>query len=325
MALLAELREWLLTSDPALRWQVQRDLLGDDASVWERTRSLVATEGFGAEILTRQDPDGQWAGGAYFPADFDFAGPEAQQGAGQPYTATTWALNSLRDFGLPGSVLADTVRKLAANSRWDYNDAPYWEGEVDCCINGFTIANGAWLGADVAALAGWFLGHQLEDGGWNCLWEEGATRSSFDSTLNSLKGLLAWEAVTGGTPELTAARRRGQEYLLERRLLFRLTTGQIVKDRIVRNAYPFRWVYTALNALDHFREASLLDAVPPDPRLAEAIELVRSGRQPDGTWLQQDRYPGRSWVEADVAVGEPSKWITFFATRVLAWWDSSFG
>jgi hypothetical protein len=318
-----DLLEWLLTSDPALRWQVERDLAGLSPEVWRATRNRVATDGFGAELLAHQDADGQWAGGAYFPGDFDFNGPEGQEGAGQPYTATTWSLNSLREWGLDASILKGTAEKLATNSRWEYDGSPYWSGEVDCCINGFTISNGAWLGADVEALAAWFAEHQLADGGWNCEWVEGSARSSFHSTLNSLKGILYYEMSTGGTDALREARRRGEEYLLERRLLNSLTTGERIGDWAARFAYPFRWRYTALNAVDYFRAAAIHDRTAPDPRLADAIEVIRSARQSDGTWLQEHRHRGRVWFEVDVPPGEPSKWLTFFAARALQWWDAA--
>jgi hypothetical protein len=323
METVRDVTEWMLDSDPALRWQVERDLAGADDSVWKATRERVATEGFGAQLRALQDADGQWAGGSYFPAGFDFHGPEAQEGAGQPWTATTWSLNSLREWGLPASALEGTAHKLEANSRWEYNNGPYWEGEVDCCINGYTLANGAWLGAEVSGLARWFVDHRMADGGWNCEWESGSTRSSFDSTLNSLKGILYYETVAGGSEELRAARHGGQGYLLERRLMFSLTTGEPVGPWVTRFAYPFRWLYSVLNSLDYFRAAALHDGVPPDRRMAEAIEVVRAARQPDGTWIQERRHPGRAWFEVDVPVGEPSKWLTFYATRVLDWWDSA--
>jgi hypothetical protein len=317
------LTDWMLDSDPALRWQVERDIAHAPDEVWQATRARIVSEGFGAQLLALQDPDGQWAGGAYFPAHFDFDGPEAQQGAGQPYTATTWSLNSLRDWGLDAAALVGTAEKLAANSHWEYGDLPYWGGEVDCCINAYTLANGTWLGADVHTLPGWFLEHQLSDGGWNCEWENGATVSSVHSTLNTLKGLLYYEIATGGTDELRAARHTGEEYLLKRGLFRRLTTGEPIDSWVTRFAYPFRWFYNVLNAADYFRAASLLDGTPPDPRMADAMELIRAARQPDGTWLQARRHPGRVWFEVDVAAGEPSKWLTFYATRALDWWDAA--
>lgn len=315
---------WLLDTDPALRWQVERDLAGASEETWQATRARVATEGLGARLLALQDPDGQWAGGAYFPKRAD---PRAlnhpDDDEGQPYTATTWTLNTLREWGLDASALAGTAEKLASHSRWEYDDLPYWGGEVDCCINAFTLANGAWLGADVAGLPAWFVEHQLADGGWNCEWVEGSTRSSFHSTLNSLAGILWYERAVGGHDALRAARHRAQEYLLSRRLLYTLGSGEPVGPWVGYLAYPFRWPYSALRALDFLRQASLYDRVAPDPRASEAIELVRSARGEDGRWLQGTRFKGQLWFEIDAPIGEPSPWLTFYAARVLDWWDSA--
>ena len=177
------LLSWLLDSDPSLRWQVERDLAAEPEDVWTTTRARVAQEGHGAQLLARQDEDGQWAGGAYFPAD---ATPEEP---GQPWTATTWSLNALREWGVEAAALRpDTAGLLGRHARWEYDDLPYWGGEVDACINGYTLANGAWLGADVSAIADWFLEHQLADGGWNCEAEYGSVRSSFATTINILDG-----------------------------------------------------------------------------------------------------------------------------------------
>ncbi len=346
-----ELRDWLLESDPALRWQVERDLLHAPKAVWQATRERVAHEGFGAQLLSHQDPDGQWAGGAYFPKDF-FGSPEADE-PGQPWNATTWSLKDLREFGLDAAVLTDTAQRLAHNSRWEYDNLPYWGGEVDVCINSFTLATGAWLGADVSQLAAWFPQHQLEDGGWNCEAEEGnSVRSSFHSTLNALRGMLAYEQIVSGSvdrgvivdestasqrqaavPALRAARRLAGEYLLKRKLMYRLRAGGsgvapdqkvLVGDFVTHFAYPNRHVYSAFAALDYFREADQVDGVAGfgrDPRMSEAIDLVREKRQSDGTWLQEFKLPGRTWFDLDVPEGEPSKWLTLIGTRVLDWWN----
>lgn len=316
--------QWLLDSDPSLRWQVERDLLDAPEEVWGATRSRIATEGFGSAILARQDADGRWAGGAYFPSE-DFAGDGAiQRTAGaQPWIATTWALKDLRDLGLDAAVLAGTAERIAENCRWECEDLPYWGGEVDVCINAFTLATGAWLGADVSALAAWFPAHRLADGGWNCQAEEGdSVRSSFHSTLNAVVEMLAYERITGDD-SLRDARHGGEEYLLRRGLLRRLTTGEIVAPWVTDFIAPSRWQYSALAALDHFRAVAQVEGAPPDPRLAEAIEIVRAARMPDGTWLQGDRPGGAVWVEIDAPQGEPSKWLTLIGTRVLDWWDGA--
>lgn len=310
--------DWLLDSDPALRWQVERDLLGEPPQVWEATRARVATEGFGARLLARQDPDGQWAGGAFFPADVR-AG-RAPDKPGQPWTATTWSLNSLREWGLDPAVLRArrTPELLAEHCLWEYDDLPYWDGEVDCCINAWTVMNGVWLGVDVSGIVDWFVEHRLPDGGWNCEWTEGSTRSSFHSTLNAVRGLLAHETATGGTDAARDARRSGEEYLLERGLFRRLSTGEPVGPWTAEFVHPPRWAYSVLEAAEHFRRAGA-----PDPRMADAIGIVRAARQPDGTWLQGGRHAGRVWFDVDVPPGEPSKWLTLAGSRVLAWWDST--
>lgn len=305
-----ELTGWLFDSDPALRWQVQRDLLGEPEAVWRGTRGLVAVEGFGARLLAAQGDDGTWAGGAFFPAGFDGGG------VGQPWTATTWSLTSLREWGVDAGVLGRTAELLADGCRWEYQDLPYWGGEVDCCINSWTLANGVWLGVDVEGIAEWFVGHQLGDGGWNCEWVEGSERSSFHSTLNSVKGLLVHELATGGTAASRAARARGEEYLLERDLFRRLSTGEVVGDWALQFRSPFRWGYSVLNAMDHFWRAGRRD-----PRMAEAVEIIRGARRDDGTWVQFGRHAGDVWFEVDVPAGESSKWLTLYASRVLEWWD----
>ena len=176
----------------------------------------------------------------------------------------------------------------------------------------------------MSGLRDWFPAHQLNDGGWTCEWVEGATRSSVVSTLNGVKGMLDHEIRTGDDT-LRQARQRGQDYLLERRLLWRLSDGEPIGPWVDKFAWPFRSFYNALTALDHFRAASLHDGVAPDPRLADAVDVLRAARQSDGTWLQARRHPGAVWFEVDVDGGEPSKWVTFHALRVLGWWDAPSG
>ncbi len=316
-----DLRDWLLDSDPALRWQVERDLLAAPPDVWEATRARVPTEGWGATVLAEQGADGQWAGGAYFPAGY--WGSAEQEEPGQPWIATTWSLKSLRDWGVPAAVLGDTAARLDANSRWEYDDLPYWGGEVDVCINSYTIATGAWLGADVSRLVAWFPEHRLADGGWNCQAEEGnSVRSSFHSTLNALCGMLAYERISGDA-SLRETRRLGEEYLLERRLMNRASTGEVVDNFVTHFTFPNRHVYSALAALDYFRDAAMLTGAVPDERVSDAVDLVRSKRQPDGAWLQEYRLAGRTWVDVDAPAGERSKWLTLIGARVLDWWDSA--
>jgi hypothetical protein len=315
--------EWMLDSDPALKWQVERDILGLPEIDWQKTRALTSSEGFAAKLLALQDEDGQWAGGAYFPTREDArALPYVEGEKGQPYIATTWTLNSLREWGVDASVLGDTADRLDAGCKWEYDDLPYWGGEVDCCINAFTVSNGAWLGRDMSTLVDWFVEHQLEDGGWNCDWIEGDLRSSFHSTLNALVGLLDYEVRTGKDDKVSDARKRAEEYLLQRRLMFRLSTGEPVGPWLRDLAYPFRWNYSIIRALNYFVSASKFSGDAPDPRLADAMNLLASWANENGRWVTNDRIPGQVWFDVDSPVGEESKWLTFYALRALNWWNA---
>ena len=312
---------WLLNSDPSIRWQVMRDLLDAPEPEWKAERAKVETEGWGALLLSYEDEDGQWAGGAFAPSDFDF---REWQEVGQPWTATSFSLSQLREFGLdPSSDRAKrAVELIGANSRWDEGGQPYWEGEAEECINGRIVADGAYFEVDVSSIVGKLVGERLDDGGWNCERANGSVRSSFATTINVLEGLLEYERATGGTPGSREARKSGEEYLLERNLFRRLSTGKPADEQFLSFLHPSRWRYDVLRALDYFRSAAALIAAAPDPRLCEAVDHVGSRRLEDGTWPLDWSLPGRVWFDVDVAVGMPSRWVTLRAMRVLRWWGA---
>ncbi|MFZ1412284.1 MAG: squalene cyclase [Micropruina sp.] len=309
---------WLLDSDPAIRWQVMRDLLDAPEDQWRAERARVETHGWGARLLASEDEDGQWAGGSFVPREFDYR--EWEQ-VGQPWTATTYALSQLREFGLdPASASAwRAVTLVGANSRWDEGGQPFWEGEVEECINGRTVADGAYFGVDVSPIVARLVGERQPDGGWNCERANGSTRSSFHSTINVLEGLLAFERATGGTAESQDARRSGEEFLLRRHLFRRLSTGEPADERFLQLAHPNRWRYDVLRALDYFRASGLLTGAAPDPRLGPALEFVLSRRLDDGRWPLDWRPSGRVWFDTDEGPGRPSRWVTLRALRVLGW------
>ena len=311
---------WLLDSDPSIRWQVMRDLLDTPEPEWAAERAKVETEGWGARLLSDEDEDGQWAGGAFFPRDFDV---REWHEIGQPWTATTYSLSQLREFGLdPGSDrIKRAVELIGANSRWDHAGQPFWEGEVEECINGRTVADGAYFGVDISVLAGKLAGQRQGDGGWNCERANGSVRSSFATTINVLEGLLEYERATGGTPESREARKSGEEYLLERELFRRLSTGEPADEPFLSFLHPSRWRYDVLRALDYFWSAAALTGAAPDPRLGEAVKHVRARRLADGTWQLDWSLPGRVWFEVDEGAGKPSRWVTLRAMRVLRWWE----
>ena len=295
--------DWLLDGDPAIRWQVMRDLTDEPAEVVAAERARVAGEGWGARFLDAQRADGSWGGGGNFPE----------------WTGTKPTLAVLR---LLGPVPTDprvrsAIERVRDHVRWEYDDLPFFDGEVEPCINGSTVAIGDYFGEDVQGLVDRLLTEPMADGGWNCEAEFGSVRSSFDTTINVLEGLLEHERATGGSTEETAARRRGEEYLLERGLLRRLSTGEVINPMFKYLFFPTRWHYDILRALQYFRDAG----AAPDKRMDEAVELLRSKRDADGRWPLEYSYPGEVHFEMDDGDGKPSRWNTLRAMRVLRWYE----
>jgi hypothetical protein len=312
--------DWLLDADPAIRWQALRDLADAPADVVAAERARVATEGWGARLLALRDPDGQWAGGACFPAR-----DRRPEVPGQPWISTLPTLALLREFGLPPDSAAarETVALVREHCRWEHAGQRFFDGEVEPCINGRTVAVGAYFGEDVGGIVRRLLDEQLDDGGWNCEAENGSVRSSFDTTINVLEGLLAYERATGGSPETAEARRRGEAYLLDRSLFRRRSTGEVVQPGYLQFSFPPQWHYDVLRALDHFRDAG----GPPDPRLGEAVELVRGKQRPDGSWLLENTHRGAVHFPLEDGPGpgdaRPNRWNTLRALRVLRWYDGA--
>jgi hypothetical protein len=298
--------EWLLDSDPAIRWQTMRDLTDAPADEVAAERARVAHEGWGAQLLAAQGADGKWSGGALFPE----------------WISTTYTLQLLCQFGVVSTTeeVQRAIARVGASSRWEHDDEPYFEGEVEPCINGRAVAIGSYFGVDVRGIVNRLLTEQMEDGGWNCEQENGSTRGSFDTTINVLEGLLEFERSMGGAAAVVAARNRGQEYLLKRGLFRRLSTGEVIVPHKgdgdwLQFSFPHGWRYDVLRGLDYLRDAG----VAPDERIAEAIGIVESKRGADGRWLLEHAHHDRLLVDLGEREGEPSRWITLLALRVLRW------
>jgi hypothetical protein len=307
-----------------------RDLTDASEEQIAAERVRVADEGWGARLLALQGAAGQWQSGV---PEFRSAQaekwwqslPAERKGTLFPeWTSTTWSLSLLRAFGLdPRDARArHAVRLIRERCRWEHDGEPYFAGEVEPCINGRAVANGAYFGEDVAGIVDRLLGEQMRDGGWNCEQENGSTRGSFHTTIEVLEGLLIFERANGRS-DVRAARLRGQEYLLERRLFRRLTTGEPIRDRktgdaetFERFSFPPYWHYDVLRGLDYLRAAEAV----PDERMSEAIELARSKRDENGCWPLDYQHPGRMHFSLDEGAGRPSRWNTLRALRVLRWY-----
>lgn len=305
--------EWLLDSDPSIRWQVMRDLTNEPEAVVAAERSRVAAEGWGARLLSLQEPDGNWDGG--------------------PWVFRSWAstmetLMLLRELGLdPTSPQARRAIDLVRDrSDWGphHGHSPFFEGEVEPCINGRVLACGAYFGEASDRLVDRLLGEQLQDGGWNCD-APPSKRSSFNTTICVLEGLLEYEKAHGATSAVADARLRGQEYLLERKLFRSLSTGKVIdRDRKSNRdwrefSFPTRWHYDVLWGLDYLRKAG----ADPDERAAEAIDLVTGKQDQDGRWPLDHLHSGKVHFDMEGGRGTASRWNTLRALRVLKWYDQA--
>jgi len=293
--------DWLLDSDPAVRWQVMRDLTDASAEAVAAERIRIPREGVGAEILACQGADGSW------------------HRDGTPvWLPTLFTMQLLRATGVDRAepAVVSAVARLEAGFRWDeeFGSKPFFEGEVEPCINGGTLALGAYFGHPTESLARRLISEQLDDGGWNCEAPK-SVRSSFHTTICVLEGLLEYERAVGSAPEVASARRRGEEYLLERGLFRRRSTGEVANPAFLKFAFPPRYHYDVLRALDYFRAAG----VRPDARIGDALQIVESRRQADGRWLLDHAYDEALAFPFNESVGEPSRWNTLRALRVLRW------
>ena len=304
--------DWLLESDPAIRWQAMRDLADAPADRVAAERARVATEGWGPKLLALRGDDGMWGTGT----------PE-------PEWISLLALLMLRDMGLDPS--SDEARNAIGlvrdnatwHSRGPWHGTPVFAGEVEPCINGRVVTVGSYFSVDVTGIVERLLGEQMADGGWNCEQENGSTRGSFHTTINVLEGLLEHERMSGGSAELAAALQRGQEYLLERRMLRRLSSGELIDPAFEQFSFPTGWHYDALRGLDYLRDAG----VTPDARVAEAIDLVRSKRDAEGRLPPENPHESELvnarvrdlGFDMDEREGRPSRWNTLRALRVLRW------
>ncbi len=306
---------WLLDSDPALRWQVLRDLTAASPAEVESVRAGVAVDGWAARLLAEQGENGQWDGGTYRPGWVDDDRPFFDA-----WTATHFSLQQLADFGVDPAdpAVRAAIARVRENVRWDHDGEPYFDGEAEPCINGMALRVAAYFGEGGDRIVETLIRTRLTDGGWNCWAEHGATVSSFHSTICTVEGLRAWQRAGGSSSEVADAVTTGEGYLLERGLFRRRSTGEVADPRLTMLSYPVRWFHDVLRGIDHFRAAGLRD-----PRLTDAVELLRSKADTNGMWRLENDHAGPTLFGFGEMEGMPSKWVTFRALRVLRWWDEA--
>jgi len=304
---------WLLDSDPGLSWQAMRDLTDASAAAIACERARVSREGIGAAILKLQQADGSW-----------------RRSGAPTWLTTLFTMQLLRATGIDPAdpAVEAAMARLEAGLRWNDQEGcwdlrpretggnTFFEGEAEPCINGGALAAGAYFGRPSESLMRRLVSEQLEDGGWNCEAPK-SKRSSFHTTICVLEGLLEYERAVGLAPDATSSRRRGEEYLLKRSLYRRLSTGETANAEFIEFAFPPRYHYDLLRGLDYFRSAGSL----PDARMADAVDILKKKRQPDGRWLLDATHREALPLKLDESVNQPSRWNTLRALRVLRWYE----
>ena len=297
--------QWLLEGDPAIRWQVYGDLLDEPAQA-DASRQLIATEGWGAELLGHQDPEGTWAQALYSPK----------------WTSTTYTLLLLHRFGLPSDHPAAQLGTQILIERARYRDggATFAKTvkEPETCITGMIVLLASSFRVDdprVDGLVEWLLDTQMDDGGWNCdVVRLGATHGSFHTSITVLEA-LARRHEERADPRLDEAMQRGRRFFLNHRLYHSHRTGEVVDDAFTRFSFPPYWHFDALRGLDHFQAVAADRSV----ELTDAMALVEQRRTGEGRWLLQNVHRNTTWFTMERG-GRPSRWNTLRALRVLRWW-----
>lgn len=303
--------EWLMQGDPAIRWQVMRDLLDAPEAEWQAERMKTAKEGWGSAFMSYQAEDGIWGGGVYSPK----------------WVSSTYTLLGLVEIGLPQDqpsarrgveIILDHFFGLPGDPKFKYHLE-----RLDLCLVGMALELGTYFQlADprLDALPAFVLQTQMADGGWNCRLgrEKGVHHSSFHTTMNVLEGIRQVLEI-GGNPlaaELRIAEGRALELLLQHRLFRSSRTGEMISEKFLHFSYPDRWFYNIYRALDYFQRAG----AEPDKRLEEAVEILQSKRSKEGTWPVQYRHAGLRYFDME-KTGQPSRWNTLRALRILKWWE----
>ncbi len=287
-----------------------RDLTGEAPNRIAAERSRVATEGWGARLLALQSPAGNWGG------------PHEDRGL----LVTLYSLVVLKDLGLDPACkqarkMIDRVHKRLVFK--PLNNRPFLCGETEPCINGRILGIGSYFKEPNRALANQLLDEQLADGGWNCEATEESPkrpkskRSSFHTTICVLEGLLDYERAGRRSAAVTRARKRGENYLIERGMFRSLRTGEVIDKRWLRFSYPTFWHYDVLRGLDYLREAG----TKPDRRLRDAIAVLTERRHQNGRWPLNHLHSEHIPLQMETAVASASRWNTLRALRVLRWYN----
>lgn len=296
--------DWLLQGDVSIQYQVHRDLLGLDK---KNLQTRIAEEGWGATILSKRKPDGQWGDRFYQPK----------------WISTHYTLLDLRNLGLPptNKVVQETIELVLQQNLADDGGiqlGPSTAQHSDVCVNAMFLNYASYFRTPekkLQSIVDSILNELMPDGGFNCrTTRSGATHSSLHSTISVLEGLA--EFLKAGhsyrKEAMLSVQKSSIEFILLHQLFLSDRTGQIIHKDFLKLAYPCRWKYDILRAMDFFQYAG----IEWDHRMTAAIEVLKSKRNNAGSWNIPAAHAGQVHVTMEQA-GKPSRWNTVRVLRVM--------
>ncbi len=301
--------EWLLEGDPAIGFQTKRDIIDSDEKDIEKTRKEISRKGWGYKLLTLQDDSGMWGGGLYSPK----------------WISTTYTLLLLRRFGIKANKNIETACNILINRGFYSDEGINFFGSLnhsETCVTGIVLSILSYFNIEddrIERIANHLQAQQMHDGGWNCQSYNGATHSSFHTTINVLEGLREYQKnYEIKSSNLEKCQKKGSEFILIHNLFRSDRTGEIFDKRMTLFSFPPRWHYDIMRFLDYVQER----AEHKDSRYEQAIQILKKKRTKDGYWKLQNNHPGKLFFKIEGA-GKPSRWNTLRALRILKWWEES--
>lgn len=302
---------WLLEGDPAIRYQTLRDLTNANRSEIDAERSNILRRGWGRRLLELQEADGTWSHALYSPK----------------WTSTFYTVLLLKRFGAPVHNRINQACNILLDKGFYPPDGGinYWKSwkQSECCVTGMLLSMLCFfevLDDRIHRMVDYILTEQMSDGGWNCQRYRGASHSSFHTTISVLEGLWEYQKLYPGRADLADRQKQGVEFLLQHRLYKSDHTWKIVDPKMTRLSFPPRWHYDILRCLDYFQDKGVVK----DGRMKDAVDLLHAKRSGESFWKLELKYPGKIFFDME-KVGQPSRWNTLRALRVLKWWYGDAG
>lgn len=294
--------KWLLAGDAAVVYQTNRDLLNAGPKALGRLQKSIAVSGWGERFLSERDPrTGMWGNGLYSPK----------------WVSTTYTLLDIKNLAIDTrqKEYGESARMLISRLWKKHKEA---ERPLDLCVCGMLLniccyARGE--APEIHEMIDLLLRERFQEGGWNCRWPFTANRhASLHTTVNVLDGLAEYMAngYSYRKREVESSRKDAHEFILAHKLFKSDRTNKVIDDRMLMLSFPSRWKHDVLRCMDYFQAVGH----KYDPRMEDALEVIRGKRLRSGLWPVQQKYAGRTHFDMEQS-GKASRWNTLRALRVF--------